>query len=332
MTVRSAPAELPDNVAAGDVVVMLAADAADGWRKITPRGRITTRNGPSYEFDPEALAARFDADNVKLAIDFDHGIARLASQGHTVNAIGWVEEMQARPDGLYGRVDWLDAGKAALAARSHRYFSPTFHHDDAGKATWLHSVSLVTSPALSNMPALADAGGNPPEHSMTKTIAAALGLQAEASEAACLSAIAGLKEGVVSKAVHDQTLVTLDAARQELDAIKAAGRKAQVDALIDGGLKTKKIVPAQKDHFVSLCATDDGLAQVTALLAATPAGLGDSGLDERRPDPGGDEAIDPVALAAEARQLVTAAAAAGNTLTIVDAVATVRAKRKGGSA
>ncbi|WP_279480271.1 phage protease [Aureimonas sp. SK2] len=330
MNTRSSTSQLPDHIAAGDVVVALAADPAEAWVKLTPRGKVTTRPGPVYDFDPEALAARFQADDVKLAIDLDHGIARLASQGHTVAAVGWIEELQARDDGLYGRVDWLDAGKAVLAARSHRYVSPTFHHEN-GRATWLHSVALVTAPALSNMPALADASGASPEPSMTKAIATALGLQAEASEAACLSAITTLQSEKVEKAVHDATLATLDATKTELDGLKASIRKGAVDALLEGALKDKKIVPAQREQFASLCATDAGLDQVKALLDATPKGLKDSGLDDRTVDPGaggGDADVDPVALAADAQKLVSAAAAAGNTLTIQAAVAQVMATKK----
>lgn len=330
MTKALANVSSQDDVAAGEVLVELSAAAAEGnWLKITPRGEVTTRNGINYTFDPEALAARFAADDVKIAIDLDHGIARLASQGHTVPAVGWIEELEARADGLYGRVEWLEAGKAALAAKTHRYFSPTFPHV-GGKATWLHSVALVTSPALSKMPALADASAKPTEPSMSKAIAAALGLSADATETACLSAIATLTGGgTVSSEVHQQTLTTLSATTTELETLKASIRQGEIDALLDGALAEKRIVPAQREKYANLCATDNGFKDVKALLAATPKKLGDSGLDHLAVDTGdaGDD-VDPVTLAAEARALVTAAAQAGTHLTIQAAVAQATAKRK----
>lgn len=50
------------------------------WIKIAPRGPTTTRTRKPYAFDPEALAARFNADDVKVPIDFDHGIVRLGQR------------------------------------------------------------------------------------------------------------------------------------------------------------------------------------------------------------------------------------------------------------
>lgn len=324
-------AALPADIVAGGVVVALAAAAgtdaspAPAWIKIAPRGRITTRDQRSYAFDPETLAARFSADGVKIPIDFEHATGRLAAQGHRADAIGWIDQMEARADGLYGRVDWLDEGRAALAARTHRYLSPAFPHDASGNAKWIHHVALVTAPALAGMPALAQAGPatdtTNPETLMTKKIAAALGLADSADETALLSAIADLKGGKVDAAVHNETLATLSATKQELDEIKAAGRKAKVDALIEGALKDKRIVPAQRDHYATLCATDEGLAQVTALLAATPKCLGASGLDGKAADIGEAAAIDPAMLAAEARAYQSAQAASGNPISYLDAFA-----------
>ncbi|MEN3794394.1 phage protease [Fulvimarina sp. MAC3] len=128
-----------------------------GWIKIAPRGRVTDRNGVSHAFDPELLASRFNADETKVPLDFDHSTVLLGAKGQRSDAIGWIEEMEARADGLYGRVDWLDTGKAALGARTHRYVSPSFPRDKAGNAVWIHTVALVTAPALAKMPALAAA-------------------------------------------------------------------------------------------------------------------------------------------------------------------------------
>lgn len=317
----------------GDVVVTLSSASAGGvpeWIKIAPRGPTTTRTRKPYSFDPEALAARFNADDVKVPIDFDHGIVRLAASGQRADAIGWIEEMAARDDGLYGRVEWLDAGKAALAARTHRYISPSFPHDEQGNATWIHSVALVTAPDLANMPALADArhdASQKPETSMTKTIAAALGLADTADEQACLSAITTLKAGTVSAEVHSQTLATLSTTKDELAELKASIRKGTVDGLLEAALKAKKIVPAQRETFAALCATEDGLKQVTALLAATPEGLGASGLDGKTPEIGAADEVVPATLAAEVTAFQKAQTDAGNPISYLDAFAQVQANK-----
>ncbi|MCW1842292.1 phage protease [Prosthecomicrobium hirschii] len=282
----------------GDVLVELAAAPAGepggeaAWIKIAPAGTVRTRDGRTFSFDPAALAARFVADGVDVAVDVDHAAAR-AFLGGQAPAVGWIKALEGRPDGLYGRVDWLDEGKAILAARSRRYLSPTFPHDDLGNATWIHSVSLVATPALPNMPALAGASPTTPlatEPAM-KTVLAALGLVATATEAEALAALTALQGRVVDlsayvrKDVHEATLAQLTAATATLDGIRQANRKTEIEAVLEGALTAKKILPAQREAYAALCATEEGLAQVKALIAASPAMLGASGLD-RQPTPG----------------------------------------------
>jgi phage I-like protein len=140
-------------------VAMLDAFAVDGAPnlvKVAPRGPVMTRDGRSYTFVPETLVARFTADGIDLPIDLDHSIARSSQSGERADAVGWVKKLQACADGLYAHVEWLQSGLAVLASRTHRFISPTFHHDASGTATWLHSIALVAAPALS-MPAIASA-------------------------------------------------------------------------------------------------------------------------------------------------------------------------------
>ena len=123
-----------------------------------------------------------------------------------------------------------------------------------------------------------------------KTLLAALGLAVTATEAEGLAALTALQAKIVDpatyvlKTVHDATLAQLAAATGELETTRSAARKKDVDALLEGALKAKKILPAQREHYATLCATDDGLAQVKKLLEASPAMLGASGLDDQDPE------------------------------------------------
>ena len=344
-------------VVAGEIATAAAGDgqATPEWIRVTPRGTAATRDGRSYSFDPEALVARFSADAVDVAVDTDHGLALRAVKGERVDAVGYAAELQARPDGTYARVTWNDGGLAVLAARTHRYVSPTFHHDETGRATWLHSISLVAAPALS-MPALLHALGHTSEPSMkriaaalglpetadeaaclaalgqrteTKPIAKALGLAETATSAACLAAIGTIAGGLkpVAKALGlpetadeaaclsaigtlkgsagelvNQLQSQLSATTGRLAAVEKAAREKDVTELLEGALKARKIVPAQREHLAALCATDEGLAGVRAMLGATVPGLQPSGLDGRRAETGEVEQ-DPVTLAAKARAI-----------------------------
>ncbi|WP_024278003.1 phage protease [Xanthobacter sp. 126] len=336
MSRRSATPTTPlaTGVIAGEVATLAAGDALPSEIKIAPAGTVTTRDGRSFSFDPAVLVARFQAEGVDLPIDLDHAISRRSLFGERANAVGWIKGLSARPDGLYATaVEWLPEGEAALAARSHRYVSPTFHHTDTGAATWLHSVALVAAPALS-MPAVADANGHIQEPFVLKAIARALGLAETADEAACLSAIATMTIGKVDKAVHDQALANLaavtterDSAASKLAELAATSRKSKVDTMIEGALAAKKIVPAQRDQYVALCATDAGLAQVEALLAVTPANLQASTLDGRVPSDA-DAPADPVALAAAASAYQKRLAEAGTNIAYADAVIAVKEGKK----
>lgn len=295
-------------------------DASRGpeWVKLAPRGRFTARDGRQLEVDPELLVRRFDTDGVDLPIDLDHATAKGGLFGETAPAIGWINKLEARPDGLYGRTEWLDEGMKILAVRSHRYISPSLKPDQFGKALWLHSAGLVAAPGIS-MPALAGAefSSTIKEPPMSKAIALALGLSEDASETSCLSAIQSLSANQVDKSVHEQALASLKTATTELETLKTEARESKVDELIEGALKAKKITPAQRGHYETLCATDEGLTSVTALFEAMTPKLVETGLDDK-PAPGqasnenpdaGD--VDIMALSANIRTRVAEAAARG---------------------
>jgi phage I-like protein len=276
-------------------------DAPPEWITIFAKaGRIDTRDGRSFNVDPQLLISRFKADGVDLPIDVNHATHHAALTGSRADAVGWVKELRVEGGALQGRVDWLDEGKALLAAKKYRFISPDFFHTPERRPIWLRSVALVTAPALGNQPALAAASSQEPK---MKELASALGLTADASENAMLAALNG---AFVSKAVHEEALAKLSATTSELATIKAAGRKAEIDALLDGAVKEKRILPAQKEHYAKLCATDAGLADVKALLAATTPVLGGSGLENKNSPEGGGDAVTAEQLSAKAHKMVEA--------------------------
>lgn len=271
--------------------------AGPEWIKITPRGKFTARDGRVFDVDPELLAARFEADGVDLPIDVDHATVKKAMFGEAAPAVGWVSKLEARADGLYGKVEWLAAGLEILSARTHRYISPTLKHDENGKAFWLHSAALVAAPAAS-MAAVASADlSTSEEPKMLKAIAAALGLSEDASEASCLSALTSLKARI-DPAIHQEALTKVQTLSAELEARNKADHQTKVDTLLEGALTAKKIVPAQRDQYAALCATPEGLAQVTALFGTMTATLAASGLDDKQP---GDKVA---TLSAEDRDII----------------------------
>ncbi|GJD93330.1 hypothetical protein OCOJLMKI_0522 [Methylobacterium iners] len=347
VTQRPAPSslELPAfGIIAGEVTLAATGGEARApeWIRVTPRGKFATRDGRSYGFDPEVLAARFVSDAVDVAVDTNHGLALRATRGEDVEPIGYAAELQARPDGTWARVNWLDPATAAGVVRKHRYVSPTFFPDASGQAVWLHSISLVATPALS-MPALLHALGGTLEPSMkqiakalglpedateaaclaaigaraeVKPLAAALGLPETADAAACLAAIGGLRDGGGSLVTQLQGQLATTSA--QLNALTKAARDKEVTDLLEGALKERRIVPAQRESLVTLCTSDEGLAGVKAMLAATAPNLQGSGLDGQQASTGGE--VDPVTLAAKASKIQSERAAAGMPIGYAEAV------------
>ena len=310
-----------------------AAGGAPDWVTLFPTvGRVETRGGRVYQVDPQTLIAAFRADGLELPVDVNHSTDLAAWTGARADAIGWITDLRVEGVALQARVEWLAEGRELLAARKYKYGSPSFSASPAADgaprvAERLRAWALVTAPALARQPALAHlTPPTAPKDAPMKTIAETLGLAAGATEADCLAALTQRLAGSVPKAAHDLALADLAASAQRLAAIEAERRAARSATALDGALTTRKLTPAERPSLEKLCATDDGLAQVEALLAARPQLLAASGLDKTTPADG--DALSVAAVAESARKLVSEAAARGELLSVTDAVARVAGARQ----
>ena len=242
-----------------DAVVQLAAvplgagAAAGNWIKITPRGRVECRDGRTFAFNPEKLVARFDNDETKLPIDFNHGTEILGAKGERVDAIGWIEQLEARDDGLYGHVEWLETGKAALAAKTQRYVSPTFSYDRDGNAQWLRSVALVTTPGLMKMPALASAQPQTEGDDMDllSQLRASLSSGEDASVAEVMSEIQKLKTASLSAVDQNVRMLVSDLAKERGEMVALRAKDKADQAISEGAFP-----PYMRDWAVAFCAAN----------------------------------------------------------------------------
>ncbi|MCT4491798.1 phage protease [Bosea minatitlanensis] len=275
-------------------VVMASAQAGGEqqppeWVQLTPRGAVTARDGRSFRFDPERLAAAFAAEGLQLPIDFEHESEFTFTLG-AKPARAWIVAVEARAKGLFGRVEWLPDAVAALKAKAYRYISPTFYFGEDGiTARLIKAAALVAAPAL-GMPALASAT---PQNgaTMLKDILIALGLAETASAADAVSAIALLKAGdpakFVPKAQHDATATALAAAEKKLQDADDAAQAARCSTLVEDAIKGGKIAPAAKDQYLALAKSNfDGTkAAIDAMPVVLKAGA-DADLDNADPDKG----------------------------------------------
>jgi len=114
--------------------------------------------------------------------------------------------------------------------------------------------------------------------------------------------------------------------RKALAALQEKDREREIDAALDEAAAAGKITPASRDQYRAMCAAEGGLDRFRALAKTLPVICEPSGLDRRPVRTSVDDEPDPNALAREARKLVDERAAAGEVLSVSEAVEIVRAR------
>lgn len=282
---------------------ILAADAADAsataggaWIKLLPAGSFKTRDGrgPFSTGDKIIMHAIVDRTLAFLAgtemmIDYDHQAVFSAVEGigGTAKAAGWVKEYDVRGDGIWGRVEWTAAAKAAIEAAEYRYISPTFLSDKkTGRVTQLMNAALLNMPAMDLEAVAARACFTLSKgKSMEDEILEALGLSEGAGVADAVAAIAALQAGqatiaaaaglgkdasteaitaAVTKAVKSTTpdpakyvpIEQVEAMQESLNALAATVTGDKAEAAVDAAIEEGKLAPALKDWALSLAKSD----------------------------------------------------------------------------
>ena len=167
------------------------------WIQLTPAGSIETfdRRGPYKISDPQAIIDASFADRDKIEIDVNHASFLAAPKGGESPARGWIVAMQAREDGIWGKVQWTEEGARLVSEQAYRRISPVFglSRNDRRQVLDIRNASLVNRPNVRGLAAL-----NFEEEermSFLEQLAALLGLGADATEEQVSAAIKKLKEG-----------------------------------------------------------------------------------------------------------------------------------------
>lgn len=283
-------------------VLMAAQPSPDGgdaavpeWIHLLPldgSGLIQTDDarGPYTAADLQAIIDVSFHGTDRLIIDQDHATDKAAPQGLPAPARGWIVEMQARADGIWGRVEWTREGAALVASRAYRAISPVVLHEKGKKHIWgIPRASLVNRPNFKGLVAL----NSPQEEYPMNKIAEALGLKPDADEAAILSAITAMQkkpEPDVAMQASLQSAQSAMAAMQaqvaelttSLNAREEADKRGRATAFVDAELA--RLNPAikadTKDYYVSLHMADP--TGTEKALSAIPA-LGATGMSAAPP-------------------------------------------------
>lgn len=252
---RELPAipEQPD--APHRVLVHLAPASGEVEAEMLSGDRVLQR------FSPESLqrvAVNFTPGTL---VDFEH--RSLLSDDTTAGA--WINEpLQVQQDGLFGLFDFTDLGWEAVVNKRIRFQSPVFALDVEGYPVRLINVALTNRNNLKTLrpilnkqsPAEQSAGQ---EGDQMKEIAIALGLTAEADQAAVLNK---LKEVLGRLVTLQKEIGDLHAAALNKEADEFVGKHA---ALIKDPAAVKAQFVANKDATIAVFATIKPPAASTAV-------------------------------------------------------------------
>lgn len=227
----------------------------------TSKGSIQTvdRRGPYTVADAEAIIAASFADQAKLQIDENHAQDHKSGKGDPSPARGWITAMQARADGIWGKVEWTRAGRMLVRDKAYRAISPVVLHTKANQVMAILRASLVNIP---NFKGLISLNGEQSMDFMAK-VAAALGLAEGASEEDVMAAMKALKD---KKPEGEPALqAALQSAMSEIGVALGVAADAKPDAIVAAA----QLAKGGKDSLVAL------QAQVTSLTTQLTSIQGD---------------------------------------------------------
>lgn len=220
---------------------LAATPTAGQWVQLLPAGRFQGRDGRSFVLDnPQAVLAE-TAKRGDLPIDYEHQMDDPAARPATgeVRAAGWIKQLEARDDGIWGLVEWTEKARNMIEAREYRYLSPVLHHYPDGRVVRVIGAGLVHRPNL----VLKALSSEQPGAALSQ-VATALGLPAEANAAAILMAVNALKTPDPARYVPVEAVAELLKDRhQQVALMSEREAEAKVDTALNGGYITPAMVP-----------------------------------------------------------------------------------------
>ncbi len=279
------------------------------WIHLVPAGEFRGGDGrgPYVLADPRAVIDRSMAAG-KLCLDECHSTDLAAPDGRPAPARGWIVEMQARVDGIWGRVEWTSAGRQLMADLSYRGVSPVLRTTKSSP----HAVVDVLRASLTNDPNLGLKSLHQREvdtMSLPKDLLARLGL-AEGADAAAIAV--AVTKSLDEVAAHSKTLEAIAAAtaapagtvgdalvthlqsvaakakdggdvgemrativtlQGRLDTVTATHARERAERVVDQAIADGKPIKALRDHYVGRHAKDpDGVEKELAALVSVHSG------------------------------------------------------------
>jgi phage I-like protein len=272
-------------------IVALSSDqiaaSNEQWVHLLPLGAIKGRDGRRWSLsDPATVIAASQeyAGPTLMPVDYDHQVDNTARNGQPAPAAGWIKELQARPNGIWGLVEWTERAAAHLHAKEYRYLSPTFHHSKDGVVLKILRAALTNNPAL-ELTALASSEDSMIDLNELRQI---LDLQEDADESTIMAAIRDLVTARQSAQPDPSQFVPIqefERVTARMNELNQGVSRQSAEIAVAREIESGRLAPMLREWGVALCTsnkpafdsfvgkTSTGLQNLfTATLSVSPNG------------------------------------------------------------
>lgn len=264
---------------------------ADGrqWVQLATLGSMKTVDGRGpYKVTAPAdiIAASFrNVSTDKLPVDYEHAIDKLAPKGLPAPAAGWISRMEARPDGIWGLVEWTPNAVRQITEKEYRFLSPVIMHSPDLEIKAIVRASLTNNPnlTLKSLNA-AEQGHSMDQEQFMRELRAALGLPEDASEAAIIEAAKTTKSTNSADPARFVPIETFQQTVAELHKLRSGISLESAEREVEILMREGRLLPFMRDWAISLCqsnkaAFDDFLEGAGKPVAGFITTLHSSGTD-----------------------------------------------------
>lgn len=257
------------------------ADGVPEWLHLIPAtGELQTHDnrGPYRVRSLQAIVDAFRPGS-KLVLDENHSTDLAAPRGESAPARGWIVEMQARADGVWGKVDWTGEGRRLMEDKAYRGLSPVIIHDAAKNVHGIARASLTNKPNLVGLVALHSENDG---MDWLEKLRELLGLGGDVDEAAVLAELAtrlkapdkAAEGSEAPQAQQDsEAILALQSELADtttaLNELRDERKREKATAFVDGAIAAKHVgVKPLRDRYISMHMQNP--ADVEAMIGALP--------------------------------------------------------------
>lgn len=273
-------------------VAFAASDAVPEWINLLPAGPVRTMDGrgPYSVASMAALIAASLPAGHKLALDENHATDKGgAALGMPAPAQGWIVALEAREDGLWGKVDWTGPGRQLMADKAYSGVSPVIAHTADKRIVRLLRASLTNTPNLQGLVSLHSEGNT---MDWKAKLIEMLGLDSSADDAAIDAALMAKMKAKTENASVDmmsQSLIEhptvialqseLNSATAKITALTEGQSRKDATAFVDGAIREGRAgLKPMRDEYIALHMENPARAEkliggMMKLAGSTAAGI-----------------------------------------------------------